>query len=150
MTDVLFDTKGRKYGRSIADRIDATGDCWTWTGYVNPAGYGCVGFNSATRLVHRVVWEALVGQIPDRLELDHLCRNPPCCNPDHLEVVTHAENMRRGIPRLLNMNKTHCAKAGHPLTGANLYVNAASGSRQCRACQSESMDRFLERRRNEQ
>ncbi|WP_369010576.1 HNH endonuclease signature motif containing protein, partial [Bacillus cereus] len=44
---------------------------------------------------HRYVYENLSGPIPEGMELDHLCRNPPCVNPDHLDPVTHEENMRR-------------------------------------------------------
>jgi len=93
-------------------KIDAAGPCWLWTG--GTAGgtpgdrYGYIGpgrRGSGPMLrVHRVVWELLVGPIPEGLELDHLCRVRICCNPDHLEPVTHRENLRRGahgpgIPR---------------------------------------------------
>ena len=47
-------------------------------------------------LAHRVYYERHVGPVPEGLELDHLCRNPGCVNPEHLEPVTHAENIRRG------------------------------------------------------
>jgi len=46
---------------------------------------------------HRAFYERYRGPIPDGLHLDHLCRNPPCVNPDHLEPVSNAENLRRGI-----------------------------------------------------
>ena len=146
MTDVLFKTKGKRSGLSIADRIDATGDCWEWTGYRNPSGYGCVGVGYIVVLVHRLVWETLVGPIPEDKNLDHLCRNPPCCNPDHLEPVTHTVNVQRGVSH--NRNKTRCTKYGHPLSGDNLYVNTVTGSRQCRACQKENIDNWFAARRN--
>lgn len=80
-------------------KVDASGDCWEWTGARNPEGYGRIGAGrrgSATLHAHRVAWELLVGPVPAHLELDHLCRNPRCVNPDHLEPVSRTENIRRG------------------------------------------------------
>lgn len=70
------------------------GDCWEWT-RAKWNGYGKTDVTGRTRRVYQVTYEALVGVVPDGLELDHLCRNRGCANPDHLEPVTHAENMRR-------------------------------------------------------
>jgi hypothetical protein len=76
----------------IATKIELAIDgCWTWTGAKASHGYG----NTARTTAHREVWELLIGPIPDGLTLDHLCRNPLCVNPDHLEPVTCAENLRR-------------------------------------------------------
>ena len=128
----LFRPLGRwRHLPSIADRIEV-GDCWEWTGRTNRLGYGCVTVNRRKWLVHRFVYEALVRRIPTHLEIDHLCRNPPCCNPDHLEVVTHAVNMRRGHIGSYNVLKTHC-RAGHPYFGENLY-RGPDGRRYCRTC----------------
>lgn len=71
--------------------------CWTHTGYVMPNGYGQVRVAGKTMLVHRAAYEILVGPIPAGLDLDHLCRNRACYNPDHLEPVTRKENLRRGF-----------------------------------------------------
>jgi hypothetical protein len=65
--------------------------CWVWMAGVNTGGYG--GYQQ--KMVHRLTYEALVGPIPQGLELDHLCRVKPCCNPDHLEPVTRRENALR-------------------------------------------------------
>lgn len=109
--------------------VDVGGPCWIWTGTLDYKGYGRAMYrNQPIRFTHRIVWEMLVGPVPEGLELDHLCRVRACCNPDHLEPVTHAENMRRGI----TATKTHCPK-GHPYAGENLKVNSRAG-RQCRTC----------------
>lgn len=78
---------------------DETG-CWQWLHGTNSIGYGQlhVRHSKPRRMAyaHRVYYERHVGPVPDGLELDHLCRNPGCVNPEHLEPVTHAENIRRG------------------------------------------------------
>jgi hypothetical protein len=78
--------------------VDASGDCWEWTGYRSNLGYGVSsGKGIKSRQAHRALWLELVGPIVGNLDLDHLCRNRGCVNPDHLEPVTRRENMRRGI-----------------------------------------------------
>lgn len=77
-------------------KVDASGDCWEWIGGLTQTGYAKLKVNSKTRLGHRLVWELLVGPIPDGLTLDHLCRNRACVNPDHLEPVSVAVNVMRG------------------------------------------------------
>lgn len=60
------------------------------------AGYTHASIGGHRRLTHRVMYEQEVGPIPEGLVIDHLCRQPACINPAHLEPVTHAENIRRG------------------------------------------------------
>lgn len=74
--------------------------CWVRKGSLTDRGYGNVAVTGSTKhlLMHRVMYEALVGPIPEGLELDHLCRVRACCNPWHLEPVTHGENLRRSWP----------------------------------------------------
>lgn len=128
-------------GITDADRILAkivvedTG-CWEWQGYRQPGGYGRTRSCGRKVLVHRWVFEHLVGPIPEGLGLDHLCRNPPCCNPDHLEPVDHRTNVLRGVGQgALNALKTECPK-GHRYDDANTYVDSL-GRRVCRTCRTE-------------
>lgn len=70
--------------------------CWLWTGCVSHQGYALLVVGGKKRRVHRLLYEGVVGPIPDGLVLDHKCRVRGCVNPDHLEPVTSAENTRRG------------------------------------------------------
>lgn len=76
-------------------RVDSDTGCWVWQGHVGGCGYGRTVRDGRAVYVHRFMWELVHGRVPEGLELDHLCRNRLCMNPDHLEVVTHRENMRR-------------------------------------------------------
>lgn len=87
--------------------------CWEWTGAVDLNGYGVVYGNGRMRKAHRVLYEKANGTVPHGLELDHLCRNRKCVNPDHLEPVTHRENILRGVGTAASRaRQTHC-KHGH-------------------------------------
>lgn len=74
--------------------IDDESGCWNWNGPLSK-GYGTVWADGRNRGAHCVLYELVVGPVPKGLELDHLCRNRRCCNPNHLEPVTHQENMHR-------------------------------------------------------
>lgn len=82
---------------NLANRILLSADgCWLFTGARQSRGYGSVGIgNGRTALAHRVAYEATVGEIPDGMTIDHLCLNKTCLNPEHMQVVTRAENTRR-------------------------------------------------------
>lgn len=89
--------------------------CWLWMGSSWGKGYGnCrVRENGASKvkIAHRVVFEMERGPIPEGKHLDHLCRNPACVNPDHLEPVTLHENLFRGVRSRLFARLARCAAA---------------------------------------
>jgi hypothetical protein len=121
-------------------RVDKNGPngCWLWTGtHDGHHGYGRLKVDGHRTGAHRVAYELLVGPIPDGLFLDHLCRNPPCVNPAHLEPVTNRENVMRSPITLayINSSKTHCPQ-GHPYDEANTIHSPAAG-RLCRTCLDE-------------
>lgn len=111
-------------------KVDKTSACWLWTGKT-AKGYG--KFWSAQyreTLAHRISYRMFVGDIPAGLTLDHLCRNPACVNPEHLEPVTLAENSRR----ILREPKARCVR-GHLFDAANTRFTP-EGERRCRICNS--------------
>lgn len=117
------------------------GTCWVWLGSVS-TGYGQVALphSAGPVRVHRAVWLALVGPIPEGLVLDHDgptgCSNRACANPAHLQVVTSYHNTvwTGSSAAHRNAAKTHCPK-GHPLDSVNnVGYSARRGTRRCRVC----------------
>ena len=109
--------------------------CWIWLKALNQAGYGHMTVRNKQVGAHRISYMAFKGEIPHGLELDHLCRNPSCVNPDHLEPVTRKVNVRRGRAgehrAAVESAKTHCPQ-GHEYTPENTRVRGTS--RYCKAC----------------
>ena len=113
------------------DRIVPDGiDCWIWSGSRTREGYGHVNVGGTTTTAHRAVYERLVGPVPAGLELDHLCRVRACVNPDHVEPVTHLENVRR-------RRITYAATCVH---GHRRYV-VRLGRRVCLDCRRDAAAR---------
>lgn len=110
---------------------DAAG-CWLWTAAVGGGGYGYLWAHGRVARAHRVAYELHVGPIPEGLDLDHLCRNRLCVNPEHLEPVTRSENLRRGLHGGGPIPKAEC-KRGHPFDAENTRITS-TGKRRCRAC----------------
>ena len=109
--------------------------CWLWLGTTKPYGYGNFAYMGESWRAHRFSYEHFKGPITKGLEVDHLCRVRSCVNPDHLEAVTHLENVRRGRADY-NKHKTHCPK-GHPYNVENTRIY--KGWRKCRTCHREGM-----------
>ena len=130
--------------KRIFKKIKFGDGCWEWQNSIQSNGYGKVLYNNKMRWAHRVVYELLVGPIPGNRELDHLCRNPKCVRPEHLEVVTHKENMRRSPFSAPDFHraKTHCP-SGHPYSGSNLIVYHRM--RYCRKCQQKHKRAYEEK-----
>ena len=132
-------------------KVEETNNCWIWNACKNKLGYGLFSVNRKSTPAHRISFLIFKGVIPINLELDHLCRNPSCVNPEHLEAVTHTENNRRGVGWSgLKARQTHC-KYGHELSGNNLRIKIVNNKkhRQCRIChrrwQKERILRIKER-----
>ena len=128
--------------------IDSNG-CWIWRGSTagkHPWQYGVIVYNRKLRMAHRVAYEELIGRIPEKLELDHLCHTPLCVNPYHCELVSHQENIRRGYD--LKPHKTQCVH-GHALTEDNVYKKIRKGreSWECMICRAEQCKRGYYRRK---
>jgi hypothetical protein len=87
--------EGRDY------QIDPITGCWNWKHGKTSLGYA-VAYNDNHRpyYAHRFMYEQKYGRIIEGKEPDHTCKNPSCINPDHLEPVTHAENIRRAKSHL--------------------------------------------------
>jgi hypothetical protein len=113
--------------------------CWEWTGHLNN-GYGKFWIDGRPMRNPRAAWTVQRGPVPKGLEPDHLCRYRPCVNCDHMELVTHLENVRRGNAGKHLLDRTHCAK-GHPYTERNTRVRIQKNGnprRTCRTCEAES------------
>jgi len=124
-------------------KFEKTSGCWIWkTGTNGKNGYGMF-FDGARKVcAHRFSWELYRGPIPVGMEVDHLCKTRLCVNPDHMEVVTRAENIRRSdAPQAINARKTACPK-GHPYEQFG-YVNPTTGKRRCQPCgNQQSLDYY--------
>lgn len=89
-------------------------DCWEWSGGTGSHGYGQFYVEEVNRncLAHRVSYELFVGEIPEGLTIDHLCRNKLCVKPSHLEPCTREENARRAATKVVCLRGHNDRRAG--------------------------------------
>lgn len=122
------------------DRLQVNNEtnCWLWTGTTQGRDkwmYGKMKLRGTLDGTHRHAYRELKGNIPAGYQIDHLCRQTLCCNPEHLEIVTQQENARRGNSGKFHADKTHCPQ-GHPYSPQNT-LRTNTGCRKCRACAYE-------------
>lgn len=146
------------FGKSPEERFlaftEKTDSCWLWSGALTSEGYASFKADGQPN-GHRWAYQHFVGAIPAGLYIDHLCRVRHCVNPDHLEAVTNAENIRRGESRLNSAKYaatlTHCPQ-GHEKTEANVYRSFNPKYNRwesaCRPCRNARIRRRKESLRN--
>lgn len=122
--------------------------CWEWAGYVGKHGYGQVTIKGKSFKAHRLSYLLHKGELTSGLEIDHLCRNRKCINPQHLEEVTKKENQRRGLSVSgKNFRKKECAN-GHLFSEMNTYIRP-DGGRSCKICRRRAYNKMYSKRRLE-
>jgi len=134
-----------------ARAVETTAGCLLWQGYVTEWGYGRISYRGSAQAAHRVAFLLATGSLPADMDVDHLChtrddscpggvtcQHRRCVNPDHMELVTHAENTRRSTPA----RKTRC-RNGHERNAVNTYTHA--GRRSCRPCNAAAVRRRKQR-----
>lgn len=134
-------------------RSENADECWLWQAACDLHGYGKFFVHPSRqpgpllRFAHRVAYELLIGPIPANTELDHLCRQPACVNPHHLEPVSHAENVRRGTApaaTALRHSKRIMCRHGHLYTPENTRYDK-NGGRVCKRCNRARASQHRER-----
>lgn len=124
-------------------KINKTDSCWIWTASKTDQNYGVIWLDGRYVKAHRVSYILYKGKLNNKLVVDHTCKNTLCVNPDHLEQVTQAENVKRGSAGKVNnaqRNKTHCPK-GHPYSRVT-----KDGYRQCGTCRSRQEMEYRKRK----
>lgn len=137
-TQLVIEKVPERYRKRIEINSDG---CWIWTGSRDKkGGYGFATFCDRTVLAHRMVFELLIGPLPNGFHLHHKCEVRCCVNPDHLVVLSKIDHRREHTSA-----RTVC-KNGHELTPENTYFYNSGNSRACRICRSAADRRRKERK----
>ena len=132
-----------RFWRKVSDS-DEDG-CWPWIGAKTPAGYGQLWWEDRPQYAHRLVYELFNEPIPEGFDIDHLCLNPSCVNPGHLEAVTHRTNILRGTSPPANQARQTVCGRGHPFSEENTMIE--NGKRRCRTCYVRSYTAYNQRKK---
>ncbi len=123
-----------EYDEHPCSNKNLDGPCHLFRGHKSKDGYCNVRFEGVMMRTHRYVWEKMNGKIPEKLEIDHMCRVRSCCNIRHLRLVTRRINNIENSngPSAICAAKTHCVR-GHAFDEVNT-IRTKDGHRRCRAC----------------
>ena len=125
-------------------KVDRRSDeeCWPWLATLDSRGRGRFRIDGKTIQPIRMAYRLLIGPEPEGLDADHLCRNPSCVNPNHVEFVPHHVNVTRAMKYTVNgqARRTHCSK-GHEYTKENTRIDSR-GWRECKQCKREWKGRW--------
>lgn len=117
--------------------------CWIVSGYGYENGYKKLHYKGKDYRAHRIMYTLFTGKNINGIDLDHLCRNRACANPNHLEPVDNRTNILRGIgPTAINARKTLCNR-GHQFE----KHYRRNGWRFCRYCKRVSDAKCQARKR---
>lgn len=122
------------------------GGCWIWRGRPGPIGYVDIKRWGRRWLAHRFAWTYTNGPIPEGMTVDHICFVRNCVNPDHLQLLSHEDNVRRQQRWL---NRTHCMSGEHEWVEENIYRSPGNGRSRCRKCQADGLRKRDADRRGE-
>lgn len=126
--------------RTTCENRGFSSECMIWVGCSLPSGYGKLRFQKADWLAHRLAHAAFNGAIPEGYQVDHLCEQKDCCNPDHLEAVTPQTNTVRALVANGQRLAPDICKNGHHRTEGNLHKG------RCKQCTAASVQRWKRER----